>query len=247
MIVSRRWWLRVAVALMVSPVWFAAPIAAAEGEKPHAAVDAAPRDGKGWQERHATINDRLKQADTQLVFIGDSITQGWEGKGKEVWDKFYGLRKAVNMGIGGDRTQHVLWRLDHGNFDLVKPKLAVVMIGTNNSNGNDHTAEEIGDGMTAIVRRLREMQPQMKVLLLATFPRGEKPSPQREKNAKASDIASKLADGEMIHYLDIGPKFLEEDGTLSREIMPDLLHLNENSYTVWAEAIEPKVKELLGE
>jgi beta-glucosidase len=225
----------------------AAPVLAADGEKPHSAVAAAPRDGKGWQERHATINDRLKHADTQLVFIGDSITQGWEGKGKEVWAKFYGPRKAVNMGIGGDRTQHVLWRLDHGNFDLVRPKLAVVMIGTNNSNRDDNTAEEIGDGMTAIVRRLREMQPQMKVLLLATFPRGEKPSPQREKNAKASELASKLADGEMVHYLDIGEKFLEDDGTLSRDVMPDLLHLNEKSYAIWAEAIEGKVKELLGE
>jgi beta-glucosidase len=206
-----------------------------------------PRGDRGWQERHSMINDRLKRSDTQLVFIGDSITHGWEGAGRETWEKVYAPRKAVNMGIGGDRTQHVLWRLDHGNFDLVKPKLAVLMIGTNNSNGNDHTAEEIGAGITAIVKKLREKQPQMKVLILAIFPRGDKPNAQREKNAKASEIASKLADGQMVHYLDIGPKFLEADGTLSREIMPDLLHLNEKSYAIWAEAIEPKVKELLGE
>jgi beta-glucosidase len=206
-----------------------------------------PRGDRGWQERHSRINDRLKRSDTQLVFIGDSITHGWEGAGRETWEKFYAPRKAVNMGIGGDRTQHVLWRLEHGNFDLVKPKLAVLMIGTNNSNGNDNTAEEIGAGITAIVKKLREKQPQMKVLILAIFPRGEKPNPQREKNAKASEIASKLADGQMVHFLDIGPKFLEEDGTLSKQIMPDLLHLNEKSYAIWAEAIEPKVKELLGE
>ncbi|MEX2189036.1 MAG: GDSL-type esterase/lipase family protein [Pirellulales bacterium] len=244
---SRRWLLQIAATVVVFPAIFTAPLRAAEGEKEHSAVKPVPRDGQGWQERHATINDRLKATDTQLVFIGDSITQGWEGGGKNVWAKFYGPRKTVNMGIGGDRTQHVLWRLDHGNFDLVKPKLAVVMIGTNNSNGNDNTAEEIGDGIVAIVKRLREKQPQMKVLILATFPRGEKPSPQREKNAKSSEIASKLADGEMIHYLDIGPKFLEADGTLTREMMPDLLHLNEKSYTIWAESIEPKVKELMGE
>ena len=215
--------------------------------KQPSSVRPEPRGDRGWQERHAAINDRLKKSDTQLVLIGDSITHGWEGAGRGVWEKFYAPRKAVNMGIGGDRTQHVLWRLIHGNFDLVKPKLAVVMIGTNNSNGNDYTAEEIGAGITAIVKTLRDKQPQMKVLILAIFPRGEKPNPQREKNAKASEIASKLADGQMIHYLDIGPKFLEADGTLSKEIMPDLLHLNEKSYAIWAEAIEPKVKELLGE
>ncbi len=254
MILARRSLLRfglatiLAVGLQLAVVdRVATPAGAAEANQDHAAVTPVPRDGKGWQERHATINERLKQTDTQLVFIGDSITQGWEGRGKDAWAKFYGPRKAVNMGIGGDRTQHVLWRLDHGNFDLVKPKLAVVMIGTNNSNGKDNTAEEIGDGIVAIAKRLRTKQPQMKVLILATFPRGEKPNAQREKNAKSSEIASKLADGEMIHYLDIGAKFLEADGTLSREIMPDLLHLNEKSYTIWAEAIEGKVKELLGE
>lgn len=249
--VARRSLFSFALAAMVAPATvaalLAAPARAAEGDEPHSAIKPVPRGEPWWQERHALINDRLKQTDTQLVFVGDSITQGWEGGGKNVWEKFYGPRKAVNMGIGGDRTQHVLWRLDHGNFDLVKPKLAVVMIGTNNSNGNDNTAEEIGDGITAIVKRLRERQPQMKVLILAVFPRGEKPNPQREKNAKASEIASKLADGEMIHYLDIGGEFLEADGTLTREMMPDLLHLNEKSYTIWAEAIEGKVKELMGE
>jgi lysophospholipase L1-like esterase len=210
-------------------------------------VRAEPRGDKWWQERHAQINGRLKKTDTELVFIGDSITQGWEGAGRGVWEKFYGSRKAVNMGISGDRTQHVLWRLDHGNFDLVKPKLAVLMIGTNNSNGNDNTAEEIGAGIATIVKKLREKQPQMKILVLAIFPRGAKPNPQREKNAQASEIASRIADGRMVHYLDIGPKFLEADGALSEKIMPDRLHLNEKSYAIWAEAIEPKVKELLGQ
>jgi beta-glucosidase len=212
----------------------------------NSATTPASRPDQGWQERHALINDRLKDKDTELLFIGDSITQGWEGA-PQVWDKYYKPRHAVNMGIGGDRTQHVLWRLEHGNLDLVKPKLAVIMIGTNNSNGNDNTAEEIGEGITAIVKKLREKQPQMKVLILAVFPRGDKPSPQREKNAKASEIASKAADGEMVHYMDIGPKFLEPDGTLTKAMMRDLLHLNEKSYTIWAEAIEPKVKELMGE
>ena len=197
--------------------------------------------------RHNAFNERIKQGNVDLVFIGDSITQGWEGAGKDVWAKHYAKRNAVNLGIGGDRTQHVLWRLDNGNIDGISPKLAVLMIGTNNSNGMDSTAEEIGAGIQAIVKKLREKLPQTKVLILAVFPRGEKPSPQREKNATASEIASQLADNENVYYLDIGPKFVADDGTLSKEIMPDLLHLSPKGYEIWAEAIEPKVAELMGE
>jgi beta-glucosidase len=220
----------------------------------HAANTAAPKLEKGSQEvqkaflaRHNAFNERVKKGDVDLLMIGDSITQGWEGKGKEAWDKHLAPRKAVNLGIGGDRTQHVLWRLENGNIAGIKPKLAVIMIGTNNSNGNDHTAQEIGEGIQAIVAKLREKLPGTKVLILAIFPRGEKPNAQREKNAAASAFAAKMADGKMIHFLDIGPKFLAEDGTLSKEIMPDLLHLSPKGYTIWAESIDAKVAELMGE
>jgi beta-glucosidase len=205
-----------------------------------------PRDGQQMK-RHESFNERVKQGNVDLIFIGDSITQGWEGAGKDAWAKHYAKRNAVNLGIGGDRTQHVLWRLDHGNVDGIAPKLAVLMIGTNNSNGTDNTAEEIGAGIEAIVKKLREKLPNTKVLVLAVFPRGAKPNPQREKNAKASEIAAKLADGKMVYFLDIGPKFLTADGTLEKDIMPDLLHLSPKGYDIWAEAIEPKVAELMGE
>lgn len=203
--------------------------------------------GGRQMERHKSFNERVKQGNVDLIFIGDSITQGWEGAGKEVWEKYYGGRNAVNLGIGGDRTQHVLWRLDHGNIDGISPKLAVLMIGTNNSNGDDNTAEEIGAGITAIVQQLREKLPDTKVLILAVFPRGAKPSAQREKNAKASEIASKPADAEMIFYLDIGPKFLTDDATLTKDVMPDLLHLSPQGYEIWAASIEPTVAQLMGE
>jgi lysophospholipase L1-like esterase len=219
---------------------------AARAEDVPATVKPVPREG-GWMDRHNSFNERVKQGDVDLLFIGDSITQGWEGAGKDVWAKHYGPRKAVNLGIGGDQTQHVLWRLENGNIAGIKPKLAVLMIGTNNSGGAD-TAEDIGAGIQAIVKKLRKDLPETKVLILAIFPRGDKPNPQREKNAKASEIASKLADNENVYYLDIGPKFLEADGTtLSREIMPDLLHLNPKSYGIWAESIEPTVVKLMGE
>lgn len=220
--------------------------AAARADDVPSTLKPEPREG-GWMDRHNSFNERVKQGDVDLLFIGDSITQGWEGAGKDVWAKHYGPRKAVNLGIGGDRTQHVLWRLENGNIAGIKPKLAVLMIGTNNSNGEDNTAEDIGAGIQAIAKKLRKDLPETKVLILAVFPRGEKPNPQREKNAKASEIASQLADNEMVYYLDIGPKFLEADGTLSREIMPDLLHLNPKSYGIWAESIEPTVAKLMGE
>lgn len=219
----------------------------AQEKAKHSAVTPMPRSGKSWESRHAKFNEAAKKGDIDLVFIGDSITQGWEGAGKEAWQKYYGHRKPLNLGIGGDRTQHVLWRLENGNIDGIKPKLAIVMIGTNNSNGQDNTAEEIGEGIQAIVKKLRSDLPETKVLILAVFPRGEKPNSQREKNAAASKIASELADDKMVFFMDIGKEFLEDDGTLPKEIMPDYLHLSPKGYEIWASAIEPKVAELLGE
>ncbi len=214
-------------------------------EKTHDAVTPVPRDGN-WMKRHDSFNERVKKGNVDLLLIGDSITQGWEGSGKGVWAKHYEPRNAVNLGIGGDRTQHVLWRLDNGNVEGISPKAAVLMIGTNNSGTN--TSEQIADGVEAIVKKLRTKLPKTKILVLAIFPRGATVDDVKRKvNVAANRSIAKLADGEMIHFLDIGDKFLANDGTLSKEVMPDLLHLNEKSYTTWAEAIEPKLKELLGE
>ncbi len=230
--------------LMMAP----SPRAGAD-EPQHSAIAPASKSNEFWQTRQAKINERTQQGNIDLIFLGDSITQAWESAKvqRDIWGPFYGDRKAANMGIGGDRTQHVLWRLNHGNIDDISPKLVVLMIGTNNSNGTDNTAEEIADGIKAIVHTLREKLPSTKVLLLAIFPRGEHPNPQREKNALASELASVLADGMAVHYLDIGEKFLEVDGSLSKKIMPDYLHLSPRGYQIWADAIEAKVAELLGE
>lgn len=202
---------------------------------------------KWWGPRHKAVNERLKKGNVDLLFIGDSITHGWENTGKEIWDVHYAPRNAVNMGFSGDRTEHVLWRLDHSNFENISPKLAVLMIGTNNSNGNDNTAEEIADGIIAICHRLRTKLPRTKILLLAIFPRNPKPSAQRQKNAKAGLLASRIADGKMIYYLDINKSFLTDNKLLSKDIMPDYLHPNKAGYKIWAEAMEPKIAQLMGE
>ena len=211
----------------------------------HSAIRPEPRQGQ-WMARHQKMNERVKQGNVDLIFIGDSITQGWEGPGKEVWQKFYGDRNAVNLGISGDRTQHVLWRLDNGNIDGISPKLAVIMIGPNNS--GDNSPREIADGITAIVEKLRKKLPQTKILLLGVFPRGAEPGDARRKvNEQTIEIVKKLANDKMVVYQDLASDFLEKDGTLSRSIMPDLLHLSRQGYTIWAESIEPNVKKMMGE
>lgn len=223
----------------------ASPVHAQETLVEHDAIKPVPRDSR-WMKRHESMNERVKQGNVDLVFIGDSITQGWEGSGKNVWAKYYGDRNAVNLGIGGDRTQHVIWRLDNGNLEGISPKVAVIMIGTNNSGSN--SPEQIAEGVTAIVRQLQQKTPNTEILLLGTFPRGADPSDQkRQVNEKSNEIVAKLAADDNVHYLDIGDKFLSDEGKLSKEIMPDLLHLSEQGYTIWAESIEPTVKRLMAQ
>ena len=213
------------------------------------ATEAAPRDG-GWLRIHEGFLERAAKGNIDLLFLGDSITAGWnksaESSGpREVWDRYYGPRRAANFGIGGDRTQHVLWRLEHGEVDGIKPKVVVLMIGTNNVNAN--TSEEIAAGITAIVKKLGESLPESRVLLLGVFPRGEKPNRGREKLAAVNETIAKLDDGKKVKYLDIGPRFLDEDATISREIMPDSLHLSRKGYRIWADAIEPTLRSMLDE
>jgi lysophospholipase L1-like esterase len=236
--ISRRWLLSLILCGMIFPAF------AQETPKENDAIKPVPRDGN-WNKRHELLNSRVKDGKAELLFIGDSITQGWEGPGKDAWAKHFAPKNAVNLGIGGDRTQHVLWRLDNGNIADIKPKLAVIMIGTNNARSNK--PEETAAGVTAIVTKLREKLPETKILLLAIFPRGaDKTDQLRLTNDKVNEQIAKLADGKMIEFLDIGPKFLAEDGTLSKEIMPDLLHLSVKGYEIWAEAIEPHVTRMMG-
>jgi beta-glucosidase len=215
----------------------------------HSAIEAAPRTDAGWQARQKELNKRAAEAGekSQVIFIGDSITQGWEGEGRDVWAKYYAPRNAVNLGIGGDRTQHVLWRLDNGNLDGLKPKAAVLMIGTNNSNGEDNTPGQIAEGVAAIVQKLRAKLPDTKILLLAIFPRSENFSAQRGKLAMINQVLHKHADEQNVFWVDFGHKFLRADGTMPRELMPDYLHLSRKGYEIWAESMEDQLSGILGD
>lgn len=221
-------------------------VATAKDTKQHSAIKPTPiNSSKWWKDRHAKMNKRVAQGNVDMLLIGDSITHGWESGGKKVWDEYYAPRNAVNLGIGGDRTQHVIWRLDNGNIKGISPKLAMLMIGTNNS--GDNSPEEIADGVKVIVEELRAKLSKTKVLILGIFPRGPNDAdPRRIVNMKANKIIAKLADGDMVSYLDIGDKFLAADRTLSKKVMPDLLHLTPASYKTWAETVEPAVAKIMG-
>ena len=198
-----------------------------------------------WLARHEGFVTEAKAGNIELLFVGDSITDAWRNRGKVVWDQRYAPLKAANFGIGGDKTEHVLWRLQNGELDGISPKVAVVMIGTNNS-GRD-SAPQIAEGVTAIVKEIQKRSPSTKVLLLAIFPRAEKPSsPLRAKLAEVNRAIAKLDDGRQVAYLDIGNSFLQPDGTLPASIMPDFLHPNEEGYRIWGSAMAPKLAELLG-
>jgi len=216
---------------------------------PEKTTEPAPRQGN-WMKLHEAYLDRARQGNIDLLFLGDSITYGWgtserKGNGQAAWQRFYAPRNAANFGIGGDRTQHVLWRIENGEVDGIKPRVAVLMIGTNNAGAN--TADEIADGIKAIVRRLQEKLPETKVLLLGVFPRGPKPNPGRDKLNEVNEKIASLGDGKRVVYLDFGKQFLNDDGTISKEVMPDFLHLSPKGYRIWADAIEPTLWKMLDE
>ena len=217
------------------------------------AIIPVPRTG-GSTNRQSQVLQRAKDnpGPCDIAFIGDSITQGWEGNGKTVWTNYYGNRKCLNFGVGGDRTEHVLWRFENGQLDGIKPKAAVLMIGTNNSNKNRDGSEQYSEaeilaGVQAIIQQLRARLPETKVLVVGIFPRAKTFSTQRGKILQINQALAKVADGNMIHYIDFGSQLIEADGSISKDIMPDALHLSEKGYTIWAQAMEPKLKELLGE
>jgi lysophospholipase L1-like esterase len=203
------------------------------------------------QARHQQFLKITEKGEGDVIFLGDSITQGWEGQ-KKTWDAAFGAFKPVNLGISGEQTTHVLWRITEGKeIDPLKPKLAVIMIGTNNTGG--HSAEQIAGGIKTIVETLQKAKPDMKILVLGVFPRAggvEKgaDAPKEKLNPKIkaiNDIISKLADDKKVFYKDIGEKFLNKDGGLPRKIMPDLLHLSAEGYQIWADAIKDDVAKLV--
>jgi len=190
---------------------------------------------------------RTKQGGIDVVFYGDSITQGWTGKGKAVFEKEYAPLKAVDYGIGGDSTRQLIWRMAHGELEGLSPKLAVLMIGTNNlyGNANGGSDAEIAKGVEAVVKTLQEKAPGAKILLLGILPRQNEYFCGRIKNV--NEIISKLDDGSKVRFLDMAPAFQEGFGKVKKELyVEDQVHLSEKGYELWAETMRPLFNEMLG-
>jgi len=199
---------------------------------------AAKEDGHGnisppFLAAHQAFLARGKKGKIGLLFLGDSITQGWNSA-KTVWQSHYGNDDPANFGIGGDTTQNVLWRIQNGELDQIHPKVVVLLIGTNNIGAS---AVDILKGDT-------------KLLLLGIFPRGADPKDPRvaavrEKIKTVNLGLAKLDDGEKTRYLDIGDKFLNGDGVITKDIMRDALHPTAKGYQIWADAMQPLLDEMM--
>lgn len=231
-----------AVVLLFSPLFVQAQDAA-----PNVAVTSvSSMDATGWRSFwKPRFEDKMKQVETgvcDVLFLGDSITNFWEGAGRDVFKKYFEGKKVINMGFSGDRTEHTLWILKEGQvLEKISPKLIVLMIGTNNVGHNSSNPQQTIAGITEILRVLKEKEPQAKILLFAVFPRGE--NGQDGLRQKVNEINAglpALADGKTVVFVDINKQLLEPDGdTLSRSMAPDLLHPGAKGYEIWANAILP--------
>ncbi len=224
-----------------------AAVAMVRGEPAVPATTPAHRlNEKWWLDRHKEKLAAAEKGGYELVFVGDSITEWWEHFGIKSWEKYYVPRKALNLGYKMDRTEHVLWRIDHGELDGLDPKVVVVLIGSNNTVHRRDGPKEIAAGVKAVVDRVRTKLPKTKVLLVAILPRGEKrTSPTRVKIAKTNELLATLADGETVFFLDVSRKFVWWWGHINRRLLPDGLHPNGNGYKAWAKAMEPTLKKLM--
>jgi len=201
--------------------------------------DTIPTPRNDWVIRFEGFLDATKGKHFDLIFDGDSITDFWQRAGKDVWTQRYGALNAFDFGIAADKVENLLWRLDHGQVDGLDPKLVVLMIGTNNTARD--SVDQIADGVSNVVAEYQKRCPNAHILLLAIFPRS---APATDPiRSKIADINKKLAtlQSDRVTYLDIGAKFLQPDGTLTKEIMPDYLHPSAAGYQIWADAIQPVV------
>lgn len=212
-------------------------------------------DAYDWYARHAAVLEAKKHFDPQIVLIGDSITHFWGGdhpkenlqRGPKAWKNLFEGRRVLNLGFGWDRTQNVLWRLDHEEFDGLKPRYVVINIGTNNltgtANARENTPAEIAEGIAEICKRIRAKSPDSRIILMGVFPRDHKAdNPFRPKITAINELLAKYAKSQNITFLDIGPKLLQPDGSISTEVMNDGVHPTEKGYAIWAQALRNVMK-----
>ncbi len=190
----------------------------------------------------------IKGKPCDIIFIGDSITEGWVRAGKELWEKDYASRNALDFGVGGDKTQNVLWRLDHQDIKDLKPKVAVIMIGTNN---RMNTPPEIAAGVKAVLDKTEEIFPEAKIILVSIMPN------QRAQDTMmaTNEIIKKYADDKKVFWLDLVPLMPAVNTTTAdgksdtnwKGLSQDRLHPDAAGYKIWADAMDPLLNKLLAE
>lgn len=210
-------------------------------------------DSYDWYARHDAVLKVKGQLKPEVVMIGDSITHFWAGqpesqiqRGPESWRRLFGNRAVLNMGFGWDRTQNVLWRLEHGEFDGLHPRYIVLNIGTNNfsttANAQANTPQQISEAIDAICARLKAKSPDSRMIIMGVFPRGQKPDdPFRSQIAELNKLLAELARARGYAFLDIGDQFLAPDGSIPTALMADFCHPTEQGYALWAEALKPLI------
>lgn len=209
-----------------------------------------------WSRRHEELVALARSGEIEVAFFGDSITEAWRTTGAEAWNRSFAPLRAGNFGISGDRTQQVLWRMQHGELDGLNPKVAIVLIGTNNTSpglGENsltrrNTPAEIAEGVTAVVETLRHQLPRIRVLLLGIFPRGLRHDPAREEIARINAVlALAYAESPWVRFLDIGRRFLDADEALPVDLMPDALHLSPAGYEIFRDSIQEPIALMLAQ
>ncbi len=221
--------------------------------KLNTAILPAERKSEWWQRRHRQklAEVRGKKKDTRLVFLGNSITHNLEKPGnREVWNAFFGDYDPLNLGFGGDRTENVLWRIQHGELEGLHPRLLVLLIGTNNTDAEHyptvHTGPEVAEGIARICYEVQKRLPETKILVLGIFPYGRDPhDPRRLANEEANRLVSQLADGRKIFFLNLQDRFVDPQGHIDPSLMPDYLHPSRAGNWLWAKTMSPVVKEII--
>ncbi len=223
---------------------FAAPAMRGQttAASPASVTPASRLDQAWWKTRHEEkiAEAKARGDEVELLFIGDSITHGWD---EGLWAENFAQYGAFNLGFSGDRTQHVLWRFQNDALENLSPKVTVLMIGTNNTGQGDRDpASETILGIGAVIDEINARLPETKLILHAIFPRSaSKDDLPRKVNSAVNEALPKLAAEKGAEFLDINDLFLENDGTLPRNIMPDLLHPKKEGYRLWALGLEPSL------
>ena len=244
----RPWLLATVLLVGAAPVWAAGDCPALPRRNPMP-VEAIPTaiDLPLWRDQVSGLDARLPSLQLpsrQLVFIGDSITAGWD---PGIFSQFYGQRSPVLLGIIGDVTQGILERLPR-EWGMMRPKVVVLLIGTNNTQWGNSTPENLSLGVAEIVRFVHGRSPSTKILLVGILPRGAGPwEPLRTVNSRTNELIARCADNQTTFYIDVGRALVNASGQLSNEVSFDLLHLTPVGYALYAMALEPELKRLMGD